>query len=144
MGLNNYPNSIDTFPVHSDTTNETILASHVNKLQDCVVAIEGEVDTHKAKTVDAHGGIVADYDGDFLSLVKKSYKNINLAYSYGTDGLLIGITITGNVSATISYTYTSGLLNAEIIAITSPYIKTITTVYEYPNGLLTNETRTVS
>lgn len=149
MSLSNYSASIDTFSIHSDTTDETILASHVNKLQDCVVAIESELDTHKALNITAHNGIVADYDGDFLALVQKNYKNVLITYSYGTNGLLNGVSITGsNLVATISYTYSSGLLNAEIVYLKNPttyaIIKTITTIYTYTNGLLTSETRTVS
>lgn len=145
MSLSTYPSNIDTFSNHSDTTNETITAAHMNKVQDCVVAIENVVDSHKALTITAHGGLTPDYDGDFLSLIQKNYKNIALAYSYNDDGLLGGATITGLVSGTITYNYTSGLLSSEIIAITSPYVKTLTTIYGYDDyGRIETETRTVS
>jgi hypothetical protein len=143
MSLSNYPSSIDTFTTHTDSPSEIIAASHINKPQDCIVAIENELDTHKALTITAHGGISADYDGDFLSFVEKNYKDINLAYTY-TSGLLTGVTITGDVTATITYTYSNGLLHAEVVVVTSPYTKTITTIYTYSSGLLTNEERVTS
>ena len=143
MSLSNYPSSIDTFSTHTDSPAETIVAAHINKPQDCIVAIENELDTHKALTKTAHGGISADYDGDFLSFVEKNYKDINLAYTY-TSGLLTGVTITGDVTATITYTYTNGLRHAEVVVITFPYTKTITTTYTYTSGLLTNEERVTS
>lgn len=143
MSLTSYPATTDSFPTYTDDPSSIILAAIINKINDCIVAIENTLDSHDAESVDAHGGLATNYDGDFLSFVKKNYKNVVLTNSY-TNGLLIGVTITGDITATISYTYTSGLLNAEIVAITSPYIKTITTTYAYTNGLLTSETRTVS
>lgn len=138
-----YPASTDTFITHVDNNDEKIAAAHINKVQDCVVAIENEVDSHKNKTTNAHGGIVADYDGDFLALVEKNYKDIAFSYTY-TSGLLTGVSITGDITATISYTYSSGLLYAEVIAVTVPFVKTITAVYTYTNGLLSGEARSVS
>ena len=143
MSLSNYPSSIDTFTTHTDSPPEIIAAAHMNKPQDCIVAIENELDTHKALTSNAHGGLSADYDGDFLSFVQKNYKDINLAYTY-TSGQLTGITITGDVIATVTYTYSNGLLYAEVVVVTSPYTKTITTTYTYTSGLLTNEGRVTS
>jgi len=143
MSLSNYPSSIDTFTTHTDSPSEIIAASHINKPQDCIVAIENELDTHKALTTGAHGGIAADYDGDFLSFVEKNYKDINLAYTY-TSGLLTGVTITGDVTATITYVYTNGLLTSEIVTSTVPHTKTITTTSTYSGGLLTNEGRVTS
>lgn len=35
-----YPNAIDQFPVHRDNANEKITASHINMIQDAIVAIE--------------------------------------------------------------------------------------------------------
>jgi hypothetical protein len=35
-----YPNNIDSYPVHQDNNNETISAATVNNLQDAIVAIE--------------------------------------------------------------------------------------------------------
>jgi len=143
MSLSNYPSSIDTFSTHTDSPAETIVAAHINKPQDCIVAIENELDTHKALTKTAHGGISADYDGDFLSFVEKNYKDINISYTY-SSGQLTGVTITGDVTATITYTYSSGLIYAEVVAVTVPYTKTITTIYTYEDGQLKSEGRVTS
>lgn len=143
MTLSAYPASTDTFATHTDDPVEVIAAAHINKVQDCIVAIENEVDSHEAETIIAHGGIVANYDGDFLALVEKNYKNITKINSY-TNGLLTGISITGDVTATISITYSNGLRYAEVISVTVPFVKTITTIYTYENGLLKIEARTVS
>jgi hypothetical protein len=109
MPLSNYPSAIDTFTTHVDSPPETIAAAHINKPQDCIVAIENELDTHKALAKTAHGGIAADYDGDFLSFVEKNYKDINKAYTY-SSGLITGITITGVITI---YTKTTPYVHKE-------------------------------
>lgn len=38
-----YPNSVDSFPVHSDNTSEKIFAATINNIQDTLVALENRI-----------------------------------------------------------------------------------------------------
>lgn len=75
-------------------------------------------------------------DTTFLALVQKHYKNVDLEYSYITQNAekLVGsIAVTGDITATINYTYNAATneLEQEQVVVTAPFEKTITTTYTY-------------
>lgn len=86
----------------------------------------------------------------FLALVQRHYKNVDLAFNYATQNgekLVGSIDITGDVTATITYTYNaaSNNLEKEEIIITAPFAATITTSWTYDvAGDVETESRTVS
>lgn len=86
----------------------------------------------------------------FLALVQKHYKNVSLDYGYITQNAekLVGsVSITGDITATINYTYNAATnaLEQEQISVTAPFAKTITTTYTYDvDGDVDIEQRSVS
>jgi hypothetical protein len=82
-------------------------------------------------------------DCTFLSLVQKCYNNISITYHY-TGSVLSSITITGQITATITYTYSGAVITQEQIVIAVPFSRTITTTYTYSSGVLTGESRVIS
>lgn len=81
-------------------------------------------------------------DIDFLSLVQKHYANVNIQYVY-SDGDLTSANITGDITATITWSYNGGNLTQEKIVVIAPFEQMITTTYGYSGSDLTSEGRVV-
>jgi len=125
--INNVENTVYTHPVNHAATVITEDATH-----------RFFTDAERTKLT-----AIKTEDRGFLSIIQSAYSNITLDYNYnGSD--LTSISISGDITATIVYTYTNGNLTREVASITSPFSKTVTINYTYTNGLLTREARTIS